>query len=233
MLGWARVGFQVPLHGMVVDGMVVDGMVEVRVDGSQLLPVLAPLAVLALAAVAAVLATGRWARRLLGVLLLVGAVLPAVGVLRVADEGWLTEATAAGATAAGATAAGALSDALPARSVPAGTATVLPVGPGFAAGGAALLAAAGVVLVVRGHRMPRMGRRYQAPTARNHPSDPTDERFWERMDAGEDPTASGHPRDRTPHQPELASRPGSARGAEGEKLEHPGGDPRRSQSGPR
>ncbi|MGH3755912.1 MAG: Trp biosynthesis-associated membrane protein, partial [Pseudonocardiaceae bacterium] len=102
-LGWARVGFQVPLRGVV----------EVQVDGSEVLPALAPLALLALAAVAAALATGGWARRLLGVLLLVAAVPPAVGVLRVADEGWLAGAAV---SAAG----------LPARSVPAGTATVLP-----------------------------------------------------------------------------------------------------------
>jgi uncharacterized membrane protein (TIGR02234 family) len=171
MLGWARIGFQVPLRGVV----------EVQVDGSEVLPVLAPLAVLALAAVAAVLATGGWARWLLGALLLVAAALPAVGTLRVTDGSWLTEAAV---SAAG----------LPARSVPAGMATVLPVGPGFAAGGAALLAAAGVVLVVRGHRMPRLGRRYQAPTVTVRPSDSPDERLWERMDAGEDPTASGHPR---------------------------------------
>lgn len=167
MLGWARLGFQVPLRGVV----------EVRVDGSEVLPALAPLAVLALAAVAAVLATGGWARWLLGALLLVAAALPAVGVLRVTDESWLTGAAV---SAAG----------LPARSVPAGTATVLPVGPGFAAGGAVLLAAAGVALVVRGHRMPRLGRRYQA----SRPSGSPDERLWERMDVGEDPTASGHPR---------------------------------------
>ncbi|HSL09334.1 MAG TPA: Trp biosynthesis-associated membrane protein [Pseudonocardiaceae bacterium] len=171
MLGWARIGFQVPLRGVV----------EVHVDGSEVLPVLAPLAVLALAAVAAVLATGGWARWLLGALLLGAAALPAVGTLRVTDGSWLTEAAV---SAAG----------LPARSVPVGMATVLPVGPGFAAGGAALLAAAGVALVVRGHRMPRLGRRYQAPTVTVRPSDSPDERLWERMDAGEDPTASGHPR---------------------------------------
>jgi hypothetical protein len=169
MLGWARVGFQVPLRGIV----------EVRVDGSQVLPELAPLAVLALAAVAAVLATGGWARWLLGALLLIAAASPVLGVLRVIDDSWLTGAAV---SAAG----------LPARSVPAGTATVLPGGPALAAGGAVLLAAAGVALVVRGHRMPRLGRRYQAPTARLTGS--PDERLWERMDAGDDPTASGHPR---------------------------------------
>ncbi|HEV7453516.1 MAG TPA: Trp biosynthesis-associated membrane protein [Pseudonocardiaceae bacterium] len=171
-LDWARVGFQHQFRGVVED----------RVDGSALLPALAPLALLALAAVAAVLATAGWARWMLGALLLVAAALLAVGVLRVADEGWLTGAAV---SAAGS----------PARSVLAGTTTVLPAGPGFAAGGAVLLAAAGVALVARGHRMPRLGRRYQAPAARPSglPEDPQDERLWERMDAGEDPTASGTP----------------------------------------
>ena len=171
MLGWAQVGFQVPLRGIV----------EVQVDGSEVLPALAPLALLALAAVAAVLATGGWARWLLGALLLVASALLTVGVLRVADQGWLTAVSVAG---------------LPTRSVPAGTATVLPAGPGFAAGGAVLLAAAGVALVMRGHRMPRLGRRYQAPTVRpsKPPEGPPDGQLWERMDAGEDPTVSGDPR---------------------------------------
>ncbi|MGH3785107.1 MAG: Trp biosynthesis-associated membrane protein [Pseudonocardiaceae bacterium] len=168
MVEWARVDFQAPLRGIV----------EVPLDGSAVLPALGPLALLALAAVAAVLATPGWARWLLGALLGAAAVPPIVAVLRVADEGWLTGAAMSAVE-------------LPVRSVPVGTATVLLAGPVLAAGGAALLAAAGVVLGVRGHRMPRLGRRYQAPTARpteysqGHP----DGRLWERMDVGEDPTA--------------------------------------------
>lgn len=171
MLGWARVGFQVPLRGIV----------EVRVDGSEVLPVLTPLAVLALAAVAAVLATGGCARWLLGALLLVAAVPPVLGVLRMTDDSGLTGAAVAVAG-------------LPARSVPAGTATVLPVGPGFAAVGAMLLAASGVALVLRGHRMPRLGRKYQVPRTVRSAESPDERLLWERMDVGEDPTASGHPR---------------------------------------
>ncbi|HKR48575.1 MAG TPA: Trp biosynthesis-associated membrane protein [Pseudonocardiaceae bacterium] len=173
MLGWAQVGFQVPLRGIV----------EVRVPGSEVVPVLTPLAVFALAAVAAMLATGGWARWSLGALLLIAAAPPAFGALRMTDESWLTETAVSTAG-------------LPARSVPAGTATVLAVGPGFAAAGAVLLAAAGAALVVRGHRMPRLGRKYQ-----KHPDHPStlpenslEGRLWERMDAGEDPTAPGHPR---------------------------------------
>lgn len=168
VLGWARVDFQVPKRGTVAVG----------VDGSEVLPALTPLAVLALAAVAAVLATGGWARRLLGGSLLAAAVPPILGVLQAPDEGWLA---AAAMSAAG----------WSAGSVHAETTTLLPAGPGFAAGGAVLLVAAGVTLVVRGHRMPRLGRRYQAPSSR--PSERADG-LWARMDAGEDPTASGHPR---------------------------------------
>jgi hypothetical protein len=167
MLGWAQVDVQVPLRGIV----------QVRVGGSAVLPALVPLAFLALAAVAAVLATPGCGRWLLGVLLLVAAVPPAIAVLRVADGRWLTGAAMSVAE-------------LPARSVAVGTATVLFTGPALAAGGAAWLAAAGVVLGVRGHRMPRLGRRYQAPSVRSHGPLPPDGRLWERMDAGEDPTAS-------------------------------------------
>lgn len=171
MLGWAQLDVREPLRGIVA----------VRADGSGVLPVLGPLALLSLAAVAAVLATGGWARWLLGALLLVTAVPPIVAVLRVADGRWLTGAALAAVE-------------LPARSVPIGTTTVLFAGPALAAGGALLIAAAGVALVVRGHRMPRLGRRYRAPASRPNETVPPDGRFWERMDAGEDPTDSGDPR---------------------------------------
>jgi hypothetical protein len=166
MLGWAQVGVQVPLRGIV----------PVRVAGSAVLPALAPLALLALASIAAVLATGGRARWLLGAVLLIAAVPPAIAALRVTD----------GLTGAALAVAG-----LPARSVPVGSVTVLVAGPTLAAGGAALLATAGVALVVWGHRMPRLGHRYQVPTAQPNGQLPPDGRFWERMDAGEDPTAPG------------------------------------------
>jgi Tryptophan-associated transmembrane protein (Trp_oprn_chp) len=173
MLGWAQVDAQVPLRGIV----------QVQVAGSAVLPALGPLALLALAAVAAVLATGGWARGLLGALLLVVSVLPTIDALRVADARWLTTAAMSAVE-------------LPARSVPVDPAGVLLVGPALAAGGAALLVAAGVVLVLRGYWMPRLGSRYQAPTGRPNSSYQVtlDGRLWEQMDAGEDPTASGHPR---------------------------------------
>lgn len=168
-LGWALVGFQVPLRGIV----------DVRVAGADLIPALGPLALLALAAVAAVLATGGWLRRVFGGLLLLAAAPPAWGVVRMAEEGRLVDT----ALAAGQ---------LPARAVPDGSVTVLLAGPVSASAGAGLLAAAGLVLVLSGHRMPRMGRRYRAPTTR--PGELHDQELWERIDAGEDPTVPGDPR---------------------------------------
>ncbi|HEX2300229.1 MAG TPA: Trp biosynthesis-associated membrane protein, partial [Pseudonocardiaceae bacterium] len=101
------------------------------------------------------------------------------GVLRVAEEGRLVgTAHSVGR--------------LPARSVPDGSVTVLVAGPVFAAAGAVLLGVAGAVLVLWGHRMPRMGRRYRAPAPR--PAELQDQELWERIDAGEDPTVPGDPR---------------------------------------
>jgi uncharacterized membrane protein (TIGR02234 family) len=170
-LDWARVGFQVPLRGAVA----------VRVTGADLVPALGPLALLALAAVAAVLATGGWARRLLGALLLLTALPAGLGLAPLADQGRLVGA----AVSVGA---------LPARSVPDGTVTVLVAGPALTAVAAVLLAAAGAALLWCGHRMPRMGRRYRVPAARAAGPASGPQGLWERIDAGEDPTASDDPR---------------------------------------
>lgn len=173
---WATVGFAVPLRGTV----------PVAVHGSDLAPALGPLALLVLAAVAAVLATGGWARPLLGVLLLLVAIPPVMGVLAVTDEGRLSDVAVSSAE-------------LPARSFPAEPATLGAGGPSLAAAGALVLAVAAVLLLVRGRRMPRMGRRYRVPVARDAATrdgvkggaaDGSARRgLWERMDAGEDPTA--------------------------------------------
>ena len=170
-LGWAQLQVQTPLRGTV----------GVRLSGSEVLAALGPLAALALAAVAAVLAAGGALRWLLGALLLAAAVAPAVAVVRAADTRWLTDLALAVAQR-------------PALSVPLGPATILFAGPVLAAVGAGLLAAAGITLIARGHRMPRLGRRYQTPAARTAgPMPPDGWRLWERLDAGEDPTAPPTP----------------------------------------
>ncbi len=165
-LPWARVAFRVPLRAVV----------PVEVDGAALVPALVPLALLALAAVAAALATAGWARRALGLLVVLAAVPAARGAVSVRDPGGVVEAAAGK---------------LPARAEPAGDVMVLAAGPVLAVGGAVLLATAGAVLAVAGRRMPGLGARYQAPATRRAapgvPADP-DRRWWDALDAGEDPT---------------------------------------------
>jgi hypothetical protein len=170
-LGWAQLEVHTPLRGTI----------GVRLAGSDVLAALGPLAAFAIAAVAAVLATGGLLRWLLGALLLGAAVPPAVAVFRVFDSHWLTSLALSAAQR-------------PALSVPLGPATVVFAGPVLAAVGAGLLAAAGITLITCGHRMPRLGRRYQIPAARTAGSVPPDGgRLWERLDAGEDPTAPPTP----------------------------------------
>ena len=160
-LTWARRPFAVPLRGTV----------PVAVDGAGVSPSLGPLALLALAAVAAVLATGGWARRVLGAVFLAAAVPPASATVRaLAGPDALVPA--------------------PARSAPAGAATLVAAGPLAAVLGALLLVAAGVLLAAAGHRMPRLGSRYRTPVAaRADPPPDPERRLWESLDAGEDPTA--------------------------------------------
>lgn len=165
-LPWAQAAFRVPLRGVV----------PVEVDGAALVPALGPLALLALAAVAATLASAGWARRALGLLVVLAAVPVACGAVSVRDPGGVVEAAAR---------------TLPARAKPAGDVVVLAAGPMLAVGGAVLLAIAGAALALAGHRMPGLGARYRAPAARRTasraPADPH-RRWWDALDAGEDPT---------------------------------------------
>ena len=165
-LPWARAAFRVPLRGIVA----------VEVDGAAVVPALAPLALLALAAVAATAATAGWARRVLGLLVVLAAVPAARGAVSVRDPGGVVEAAAGE---------------LPARAEPAGDVVMLAAGPVLGVLGAVLLASAGVALALAGRRMPGLGSRYRAPAARRvapaGPADP-DRRWWDALDAGEDPT---------------------------------------------
>lgn len=169
-LGWARQVFDVPLRGAV----------PVGVDGSAVAPGLGALALVALAGIAALLAVGGRPRRVLGLLVLAAAALPAWWALGVL-AGWTDLAAIAERSAD-----------LASRSRPRGGPALRPVGPGAAVLAALLLAAAGLLLVGRGHRMPRLGARYRAPAARRAaPPDSARDReraLWDSLDAGEDPT---------------------------------------------
>lgn len=169
VLGWGRQVFTVPLRGRV----------PVELDGGAVAPALGPLALVALAAIAALLAVGGQPRRLLGLLALATAALPAWWALG-ALSGWVELAAIAERSA----------DLAP-GSRPHGSPALRPAGPAAAGLGALLLAAAGLLLAARGHRMPRLGARYRAPAARRSaPAGGADRQraLWEALDAGVDPT---------------------------------------------
>ncbi|MBE1464471.1 Trp biosynthesis-associated membrane protein [Kibdelosporangium phytohabitans] len=60
---------------------------------------------------------------------------------------------------------------------------------GLALLGGLAVVAAGVLLVRRGHRMPRLGAKYQAPAAARSASEPSGEKeMWRALSEGDDPT---------------------------------------------
>ena len=143
--------------------------------GIQVQPVPTALALLAVAGIAATVAVSGVARRVLGGLL----ALVAVATV------WAVVATL-------------VSPPTPARLAQLAGLTVTPGTAGEVSGtaapvltlaGAVLVGAAGVLLLLRENGMPRLGARYDAPSARRRPrpSDP-DRTAWEELDAGRDPT---------------------------------------------
>lgn len=153
------------------------GTVVHATDGAGVETGLVPLALLYLAAIAAAVATGGWARRVLGGLV----------VLAGAAALWLGLHTIAGVF--GPQQAG----------FPLGTVITAHVLVVLAGAGACL---AGVVVVRNAVRMPRMGTRYQAPAAarknRKAAKDP-DTALWDELSEGSDPTE--HERNRPRAEP--------------------------------
>lgn len=141
----------------------------VAVSGHDLTAATTAVGLLGLAGVAGLVATRSWGRVAAGV------VLAAAGV-------------AAAVASAGATGAAA---ARTAADLAGSSAAVEITGWRWAAvAGAALLALAGLVTVVRGRRWPAMGARYQAPADARRPAREDPEvAAWEALDRGEDPTA--------------------------------------------
>lgn len=58
---------------------------------------------------------------------------------------------------------------------------------GVALAGALLLVVAGLLLVVRGRAMPKLGGSYQTPGAAKRAADP-DKELWQALERGDDPT---------------------------------------------
>jgi uncharacterized membrane protein (TIGR02234 family) len=158
----------------------------VRVSGGTVRPELGAVALVALAAGAASVAVSGPARRVLGGLVaLVGAW---TVWLSLAPSGFPEPVVPGGAASAVSGGVGHP----PADAVPIGSPgwTAAPY-LGLAAG--VLLGLAGVGLVGWAGAMPRLGTRYAAPgTGRRAPD--RDARWWNALDAGEDPTVTTPPR---------------------------------------
>jgi uncharacterized membrane protein (TIGR02234 family) len=142
----------------------------VRVDGAEAAPVVRALALVGLAGAVAVAATRRALR------VLVGAVLLATGI-------GVAVAAALGGAGAATTAADAVAD-------DRGASAAVTAWPWVAGVGGVVIAAAGLLTVVRGRGWPGLSSRYD----RRRPSGPADpggadrRGMWEALDRGDDPT---------------------------------------------
>jgi uncharacterized membrane protein (TIGR02234 family) len=163
------------------------GTVTVTATGADLVPAVSAVALLALAAVAAAVALAGLPRRVLGGLVAAAGVGVGVAVARLFMSPPTPSDLAAlpGAPAGGTTAAGSASPQLGAL---------------VAVLGALLLVLAGVAVIVREPRLPRLGARYAARAVAgeaatdpdraadpDHAADP-DRAAWDALDAGRDPT---------------------------------------------
>ncbi|GAA1382771.1 hypothetical protein GCM10009613_11120 [Pseudonocardia kongjuensis] len=152
------------------------GTVAASATGAQLQPAVTAVAALLVAAVAALVALSGIARRLLGVLVALGAGAAVVLTLR------LVAVPPSPAELASARAG------LNTGGAPEGIGAVQATPwPWLAVAGGAVAVVVAVLLVIREHRLPRLGGRYAAPGAKPPETDP-DRAAWERLDAGGDPT---------------------------------------------
>lgn len=138
-----------------VRGIVLDTQTGAAFSGA-----LIPLAVLALAGVAGMIATGGWARRLLGVVLMIAG----SAACWVAVDGTSWSGYAPGA--------------------PVGQ---IFAGRGSAALAGILVVAGGLLGVRHASAMPRLGVRYSAPSVKKTGRD-ADTELWEALSEGDDPT---------------------------------------------
>jgi len=138
----------------------VRGTVLYRESGAQRAPSLVPLAILVLAGVAGLIATGGWARRVVGVVLVIAGL---AGVWAGLDGVRL----------------GGFVEGLP-------VAQML-VARGLAALGGILTVVGGLAAVKGAGSKPRLGAKYSAPGAPEKARDP-DSELWNALSDGDDPT---------------------------------------------
>ncbi|MFD9127992.1 TIGR02234 family membrane protein [Kitasatospora sp. NPDC059571] len=161
-------------HGVVAG--TAGGRLEVSATGSRLTGLPAGLALVAMAAAVAVFAVRGAARTAVGALTALAGLGAVAGALLGATDTAALDGEAAGRLAL----AGAHAEQIGHTAWP-----------WAAVAGGLLLAAAGLLTVVRGRTWPAMGARYDAPTRRAaaapRPTDSSAE-LWKALDRGEDPT---------------------------------------------
>ena len=129
-------------------------------NGAQHSSALLPLAVLAVAGVAGMVATGGWARRALGVVMVVAG----LAACWVAVDGVRFSGFPEGAPV-----------------------WQIFTGRGLALLGGILVVLGGLIAIRHAGAMPRLGARYAAPSVKKARRDP-DTELWEALSEGEDPT---------------------------------------------
>jgi hypothetical protein len=155
--GASRMTWAATFRDAGVRGMVLDTR-----HGAEEAVSLVPLAVLAVAGVAGMVATGGWARRVLGLIL----VLAGLGACWAGVDGLRLSGYPAG--------------------IPAGQ---IITGHLLAVLGGILVLAGGLLGTRNAGRMPRLGARYAAPGGKTKATDP-DAELWEALSDGDDPTAT-------------------------------------------
>ena len=180
------------------------GDISTRVTGSQLDPLLVPVAVLALAGFGAAVASGGLLRRLIGVVLFAGGVAAAVSAV----NGWLS-------------APASLQADLNRPAEYSGPAALHLPGPLLAIGGGLFVAAGGLLLLAGSGARRVLGTRYDAPTGRRRAgtapvgtaaTDPATDAeaavgWWKALDSGQDPTDPSARASFAQPTPALASGP--------------------------
>jgi len=195
------------------------GDISTGATGSQLDPLLVPVAVLALAGFGAAVATGGLLRRVIGVVLVAGGAVAAVSAVK----GWLT-------------APASLQSDLNRPAEYSGSAVLHLPGPLLAVVGGVFVAAGGVLLLAGAGARRALGARYDAPTGRlpagvapaGAATDPTTDAdaavgWWRALDSGQDPT---DPSARVPVRstPGAFHRPDSPVGAQRDQGTRPPAD---------
>lgn len=157
---------------------------DLTLDGATLSPLASALGPVGLAAVAGVIATRGWARRLIGVLLALLALVSLYDVW----SGTRSARVEALTTREG------MGDA---------TVSLASGWPAAAAAAAALLFVVGLVTMARGAQWPSLGARYDAPGGAARAPDPGEDpaAMWDALSHGYDPTTAPDVRDATAGEP--------------------------------